>query len=140
MMIRKLLVRIWAIFTGLFTVFKHSFKRRVTLEYPEKKAELSNRFRGKHVWNSSKCVACKVCEKVCPADAIKIEKADDNIKFAVDYSKCIFCGNCEYYCKNSAIKLSKTYEMATDTKADLMYEMNSSISDKKLDFNEDKNL
>lgn len=121
-MLKSFLIKIKAIFEGLFTVFKHSFKKRVTLEYPEKRPNLSERFRGKHLWNSKKCLACKVCEKVCPANAIKIEKNDDNIKFNIDYSKCIFCGNCQYYCKASAITMSKDFELATDNKADLYVE------------------
>ncbi len=128
-MIKSFLVKIKAIFDGLFTVFKHSFKKRVTLEYPEKRPNLSERFRGKHLWNSKKCLACKMCEKVCPANAIKIEKIEDEIKFNIDYTKCIFCGNCQYYCKPTALTMSKEFELATDNKADLNVEISSNESD-----------
>lgn len=129
-MIKTFLLKIKAIFDGLFTVFKHSFKKRVTLEYPEKHSNLSERFRGKHLWNSKKCLACKICERVCPVDAIKIDKNEDEIKFNIDYTKCIFCGNCQYYCKASAITMSNDFELATDNKADLNVEICSNESNK----------
>ena len=116
-----------ALIIGHWTVFKHSFKSRVTLEYPEKKQILSDTFRGKPCWNSEKCIACKICEKVCPADAVKITKNNDNIECCIDLSKCILCGNCMYYCPKQAIALSKEYELATDNKSLLKIEKNNNI-------------
>lgn len=125
MIFKKFFNSIIALFNGLYTVFKHSFKKRVTLEYPEKKSVLSDRFRGKHIWYVDKCITCKLCEKVCPANAIKINKNSDNVEFSVDLSKCIFCGNCQYYCNREAIKLSLDYELATDNKSDLIIKQKS---------------
>lgn len=121
----KFLKSLKALIEGHFTVFKHSFKRRVTLEYPEKKPDLPERFRGKPKWDGSKCIACKVCMRVCPADAVKIEQQDDNIKYDLDLTKCIFCGNCMYYCPKKAIELSKEYELAVDDKSLLNIECNN---------------
>ena len=92
---------------SLFTVFKHLFKRPVTLEYPEKKLTMGENFRGKPV--VSGCVKCGTCIKVCPANAIKIE---DNI-FIIDLKRCIFCGNCAFYCSKEAIRMSSEYELGT---------------------------
>lgn len=128
-MIKSFLEKLKALFDGHFIVFKHSFKKRVTLEYPEKKSELSEVFRGKHKWHSDKCLGCKVCEKVCPAGAIKIEKFEDKLSCKIDYKKCIFCGNCKYYCKKEAISMQKEYELATDNKNDLIVEYNSTDSE-----------
>ena len=116
--------KVMALIEGHLTVLKHSFKKRVTLEYPEKKQILPETFRGKPCWNSEKCIACKICERVCPAGAIFIEKVGDLIKSKIDLSKCIMCGNCMYYCPKQAINLSKYYELATDNKDDLFVESN----------------
>ena len=86
---------------SLFTVFKHLFKRPVTLEYPEKKYPLSEHFRGKPIVNSE-CIKCGTCMKVCPSGAISIQENE----FKIDLKKCIFCGNCSFYCPKSAINPS----------------------------------
>lgn len=117
-----LLNKIKAIIEGHVTVFKHSFKKRVTLEYPEIKQELPDTFRGKPEWSCEKCIACKICERVCPAGAIYIEKDADVIKSKIDLTRCIMCGNCMYYCPKKAVVLSKEYELAADCKDLLMLE------------------
>ena len=98
---------------SMITVFKHLFKKPVTLEYPEKKLEMNNYFRGKPEVNN--CIKCGTCLKVCPTNAIKIE---DNL-FKIDLNKFIFCGNCTFYCPIKAIKMSTDYELATNNKNDL---------------------
>ena len=125
MILRVLLINIWNLLLGHFTVFKHSFKKRVTLEYPEKKPVISERFRGMPVWFSQKCIACKICEKVCPANAVKIDKVDDKTSCKIDLNRCIFCGNCMYHCPKNAICLTDKYELATDDKSTLNLEINS---------------
>ena len=98
---------------SLITVFKHLFKFSVTLEYPEKKKDVGEFFRGKPT--VSGCIKCGTCIKVCPVGAIKIE-CD---KFLIDLKKCIFCGNCSFYCPKNAIKMSKEYELASNDKNNL---------------------
>ena len=93
---------------SMFVVFKHLFKRPVTLEYPEKKITPPENFRGKPVVEN--CKGCGVCLRVCPSGAIKI--ARENHCFKIDLKKCIFCGNCTFYCPHGAIKMSKEYELA----------------------------
>ena len=112
---------------SMFTVFKHLFKRPVTLEYPEKKCSVNGIFRGKLTVEG--CIKCgnfiKIpvpCEEACPVGAIS--KGDDG-KEHIDYEKCIFCGNCTYYCPVKAIRTSKDYELATNNEEmlELTYEI-----------------
>lgn len=98
---------------GMITVFKHLFRKPVTLEYPEKKIVPPENFRGKPVVKN--CVGCTLCSRVCPSGAIKIEGNE----FIIDLKKCIFCGNCAFYCPNGAIKMSSEYELASDDVSDL---------------------
>ena len=98
---------------SMFIVFKHLFKKPVTLEYPEKKKEIGKYFRGKPVLEN--CAKCFTCVKVCPTGAISIQ---DN-QFKIDLKKCIFCGNCSFYCSKGAIKMSNNYELATNNSEEL---------------------
>ena len=94
---------------GMAVTGKYFFKRKVTLQYPEEKTPISPRFRGLHALRrypngEERCIACKLCEAVCPAMAISIEstKREDGTRrttrYDIDLTKCIFCGFCEESC------------------------------------------
>ena len=94
------------IFKGLFLTLKHFFMPKVTIQFPEEKTPQSPRFRGLHALRrypngEERCIACKLCEAVCPAMAITIESdiRDDGSRrtkrYDIDLTKCIFCGFCE---------------------------------------------
>lgn len=135
--IKKPLKYLVALVQGHLTVFKHIFKKPVTLEYPEKKAELNDYFRGVHAQKVNKegklnCTACGICQNVCPSfGTIEIKKAkDDNGKpypeeYTIDLNKCIFCGNCVQYCPFDAIKMTKNYELADEKKSSLKLDINT---------------
>ena len=107
---------------GLGRVFSHLFRKSVTLEYPEYSPFLSGYFRGKHLIEN--CVGCALCQKVCPSNAITIEKFDNQvINYIVDYSKCIFCGNCVFNCPTKCIKMSNIFDLATIEKSDLKIDL-----------------
>lgn len=114
-----------ALIKGHLVILKHMFKKPVTIEYPEVKPKLNDNFRGQHIFNASKCTTCGSCVRVCPADAITLEKDKaENGKmslknYTIDYNKCIFCGNCAFYCPTGAVSMGKTFELASDNKADL---------------------
>lgn len=126
---------------GHLTVLKHIFKMPVTLEYPEKKAELNEYFRGEHAlvldkFDNPICTACGTCQRVCPSfGTIEIEKGvnenpGENKKFypknyTINLDKCIFCGNCVKYCPFSAIVMTKNYELADEKKSSLKLDINT---------------
>ena len=113
-----MLDEIKALWDGLWTVFKHLFRKPVTLEYPEKRRELNDEFRGK--LEVKGCVGCRICQKVCPTGAISIDKTPKKTVYKIDMKKCIFCGNCVYHRPKSAVRMTKEYELATDKKEDLV--------------------
>ena len=118
-----------ALFEGLITVYKHLFRRPVTLEYPEKRRELNDAFRGKP--EVSGCIGCGVCKRVCASGAIEFEKNEDGkvISYRFDLKKCIFCGNCAYYCPVKAIKMTKYYELGVENPEDLVLKYKGGADD-----------
>ena len=114
-MLKKFFKHTTNTFKSLFIIFKHLFKKPVTLEYPEKRKILPKKFRGKPSLKSG-CVKCRTCIRVCPSGAIKL---DDNNNIIFDLEKCIICGNCSFYCPKSVIEMSKDFELATCDKKDL---------------------
>ena len=120
-------------FLGAFGLgMKYFFKPKATLNYPHEKGPLSPRFRGEHALRryddgEERCIACKLCEAICPAQAITIEAEprDDGsrrtVKYDIDMTKCIYCGFCQEACPVDAIVESPHFEFATETREELFY-------------------
>jgi len=117
---------------GLWKAFTYLWKPKVTINYPFEKNALSPKFRGEHALRrydngEERCIACKLCEAVCPAQAIIIESAEreDGTRWAtrydIDMTKCIYCGLCEEACPVDAIVEGPNYEFATETREALYY-------------------
>ena len=109
------------LFKGMSVTGRYLFRKKFTLNYPEQKAPVSPRFRGLHAQRrypngEERCIACKLCEAVCPANAITIEaepREDGSrrtTRYDIDLFKCIFCGFCEESCPVDAIVETRVYE------------------------------
>ena len=117
---------------GMQLTGKHFFARKVTVQFPEEKTPQSPRFRGLHALRrypngEERCIACKLCEAVCPALAISIEseqRADGTrrtTKYDIDLTKCIFCGFCEESCPVDSIVETHILEYHGEKRGDLLY-------------------
>lgn len=105
---------LWELLVGLKLTGRYTFSKKITVQFPEEKTPTSPRFRGLHALRrypngEERCIACKLCEAVCPALAITIEAAprEDGsrrtTKYEIDLFKCIFCGFCEESCPVDSI-------------------------------------
>ena len=120
------------LFKGLRITGKYFFARKITVQFPEEKTPLSPRFRGLHALRryengEERCIACKLCEAVCPALAITIEsdqRADGTrrtTRYDIDLTKCIFCGFCEESCPVDSIVETHILEYLGEKRGDLYY-------------------
>jgi len=117
---------------GLFLTGRHLFKRKITVFYPEEKTPKSARFRGLHALRrypngEERCIACKLCEAVCPALAITIEseQRDDGTRrttrYDIDLVKCIYCGFCEESCPVDSIVETDLHEFHFESREETVY-------------------
>ncbi len=119
--------------SGMALTFSYMFKTPYTINYPFEKGPLSPRFRGEHALRrypngEERCIACKLCEAICPAQAITIEaepRPDGSrrtTRYDIDMTKCIYCGFCEEACPVDAIVEGPNFEYSTETREELMYD------------------
>ena len=113
---------------------RYFFKPKPTLNYPFEKGPISPRFRGEHVLRrypngEERCIACKLCEAICPAQAITIEagpRRNDGTRrttrYDIDMVKCIYCGLCQEACPVDAIVEGPNFEFATETREELYFD------------------
>jgi NADH-quinone oxidoreductase subunit I len=162
--LRKLGIHsVYLILKGMSVSLKYLFKKKVTLRYPYEKGPISPRFRGEHalrlyIDGEERCIACKLCETICPAQAITIESVpreneeiennnialvDDEYRergnetsrrtfqYDIDMTKCIYCGLCQEACPVDAIVEGPNFEFATYSRGELYYEKTKLIDNGK---------
>jgi len=121
-------------------VFLHAFRPRVTIQYPEQKAYLSARYRGRIILSrdpdgGERCVACYLCAVACPVDCIALQATEDATGrrypefFRINFSRCIYCGYCEEACPTYAIQLTPDVEMSEFRRQDMVYEKEDLLID-----------
>ena len=117
----------------LWLVFRHAFKRRATIPYPDRKVPLPPRWKGRIVLTrdpdgKERCVACYLCSAACPVDCIALQATEDETGrrypafFRINFSRCIFCGYCEEACPTYAIQLTPDFEMCEYDRQNMVYE------------------
>ncbi len=128
-------------FRGMFITVKPIFRQKTTVNYPHEKVKMSDRFRGEHALRryedgEERCISCKLCEAICPAQAITIQgqmknlkpnemlRVDSNrktLKYDIDMTKCIYCGLCQEACPVDAIVEGSNIEYSKEKREELLY-------------------
>jgi len=117
----------------IWLILQHTFRRPVTVEYPEERIPLPPRFRGRIILSrdpdgAERCVACYLCAVACPVDCIALQAAEDEHGrrypefFRINFSRCILCGFCEEACPTDAIQLTPDFEYAEYNRQNMVYE------------------
>lgn len=122
---------------ALLAVVRNSFRRPVTELYPTRKAEMPQRYRGRHIFYDELCIGCSLCAKVCPNNTIVMlerpEQTDPKLKHRpiIDLNRCIFCGYCAEVCPAKCLFMGRAYEMAGKDKGELLFTYRGMIESPK---------
>ena len=121
------------LFESIWAILKHTFRRPVTVQYPDEQFIKPPRFRGRIILSrdpdgEERCVACYLCSAACPVDCIALQATEDEhgrrypAFFRINFSRCIYCGYCEEACPTYAIQLTPDFEMSEYQRQNMVYE------------------
>jgi NADH-quinone oxidoreductase subunit I len=124
---------LWEVMAGFGLTLSYMFRPKATINYPYERSPQSPRFRGEHALRrypngEERCIACKLCEAICPAQAITIEaepREDGSrraTRYDIDMTKCIYCGFCQEACPVDAIVEGPNFEFSVETREELFYD------------------
>ncbi|MFH1229985.1 MAG: NADH-quinone oxidoreductase subunit I [Planctomycetota bacterium] len=138
---KAIVIGFWSVLVGMSITIKYFFSKKVTMQYPDERWQMPERFRGMVECDTDKCISCLYCVNICPVSCIKLEgiKAEmpakiinlegkemkrikDITNFEIDISKCIFCGLCTEGCPTGAIYMSHDYELSCYNRRDMFYQ------------------
>ena len=128
----KIIVSVISLIKGMMVTIKYFFNRPITMQYPEQKSTMTERYRGvvaliiDEKTGKHRCIACLICVRICPNYSLSLEPAVDEqkkrypAKFSLKLGQCMFCGLCVDACPTTALENNKEYELATYTKEELV--------------------
>lgn len=130
----------FSLLAGIWNVFLHAFRKRITVQYPEELPHLPPRYRGRIILSrdpdgGERCVACYLCSVACPVDCIALQATQDHTGrrypefFRINFSRCIFCGYCEEACPTYAIQLTPDFEIDEYHRQNMVYEKEDLLID-----------
>ena len=113
---------------GMRITWRYLLQKPITVQYPDEKLPIPDRFRGVHYLEQEKCINCLACARACPVDCIEMDavrhrKELEWVKFTIDYTKCLFCELCVYPCPKDCIHMGKEYAMVSEDRADFHYDL-----------------
>jgi len=119
---------LWTTLVGMRITLKYFFKKPVTVQYPEERMPIPDRYRGIHYLEQEKCIYCFQCARACPVDCITMEavrhgKELEWISFSVDYNRCMFCELCTYPCPKDCIHEGKEFALVTYDRKELILDL-----------------
>lgn len=120
--VRNIYSSLWTAVKGMGVTIKVFFKKPVTLQYPDELPVIPAAFRGLHIYEQEKCIACEMCIRVCPIECLSMsyEGKGKNARiksYTVDYSKCLFCNLCVEVCPTRCIRLGSEYNLSSYERA-----------------------
>jgi len=114
---------------GMSVTLKHLFSKPVTVQYPDEKLPVSERYRGKHKLTQGGCRGCGLCAKVCPVECIEIDferhmkRVFEWKKFSIDYNKCVFCGLCVDACPAASLVMTQDFDLSTEDRREVVKDL-----------------
>ena len=119
---------LWSTLVGMRITGKYFLQKPITVQYPDERLRIPDRYRGVHYLEQERCICCQACAKACPVDCIEMDavrhgKELEWVLFTLDYQKCMFCELCVYPCPKDCIHMGKEFAFVVEDRKDLVYDL-----------------